>query len=454
MRVPPAPPVFDLSGPAGDAGMSARVFRVLNAPVGPTIGGRYLHWDELRHRDPPVGLSVEEHWHAVAIARRRLREPIPLIGVRGGEFSYAPVPALSALLHDIDRQAGGLVQAPEAILNAATRDRYLLASLREEAITSSQLEGASTARAAAQHMLREQRAPRDTSERMILNNYRAMEWLHELGPEQLSPGLVRELHSIVTDGTLADPGDAGRFRRDADDIVVSDEIGTVLHRPPSAIALDRRVAVMCDFANGWQRPERFVHPAVRAMTLHFWLAYDHPFVDGNGRVARALFYWAMARQGYWLAEFVPISRILRRARGQYVRSFLYSETDQNDLTYFLFHQARVLLRGLADLREYIARKEAREEATSRVLARRSTGRNLNERQLALLTHAIAHADARYTVETHRTSQGVSYETARQDLMDLEERRFLDRIKHGRKFVWTPGASLKKLPAATQHAPAR
>jgi len=54
---------------------------------------------------------------------------------------------------------------------------------------------------------------------------------------------------------------------------------------------------MCAFVNG-RDTEPFIHPAIRAMILHFWLAYDHPFVDGNGRTARALFYWAMLRPGH------------------------------------------------------------------------------------------------------------------------------------------------------------
>src|SRR5205814_10028127 len=52
------------------------------------------------------------------------------------------------------------------------------------------------------------------------------------------------------------------------------------------------------------------HPMVRSMILHFWLAYDHPFVDGNGRTARALFYWSMLRNGYWMFEYITISKII------------------------------------------------------------------------------------------------------------------------------------------------
>lgn len=61
------------------------------------------------------------------------------------------------------------------------------------------------------------------------------------------------------------------------------------------------MTAMCAFPNG-HLPDTFIHPAIRAIILHFWLGYDHPFVDGNGRTARALFYWAMLRQNYSLFE--------------------------------------------------------------------------------------------------------------------------------------------------------
>ena len=57
--------------------------------------------------------------------------------------------------------------------------RFLVNSLMEEAIRSSQLEGATTSRRVAKEMLRTGREPRDRSERMIANNYRALQFMRE-----------------------------------------------------------------------------------------------------------------------------------------------------------------------------------------------------------------------------------------------------------------------------------
>jgi Fic family protein len=243
-------------------------------------------------------------------------------------------------------------------------------SLVEEAITSSQLEGASTTRDVAKEMIKRGRAPRDRSETMILNNYRALQFIREIREESLTPSIVFELQRLLTEGTLDEPNAAGRFRHQDEHIVVSDEMdGSVLHDPPSAAELQARMEAMCAFANAADTDEPFIHPVVRSILLHFWLAYDHPFVDGNGRTARALFYWSMARRGYWLAEFLSISRILKHAPGRYNRAFLYTETDDNDATYFILFQLRVIVRAIEELHEYLARKAVEMEETARLIRR-------------------------------------------------------------------------------------
>ena len=88
------------------------------------------------------------------------------------------------------------------------RQRFLVNSLMEEAIRSSQLEGATTSRRVAKELLRTGRDPKDRGERMIFNNYRALQFMREEMGENLSPAVVLELHRILTDGTLDDPGAA------------------------------------------------------------------------------------------------------------------------------------------------------------------------------------------------------------------------------------------------------
>lgn len=404
----------------------------------PLVRGEYSPWDKIRHLDPPNGLSVEEWWTGIRIARDRGLKPTPLLDHEGHPFAYAtPDPVLRAL-HEIDQRAGGRIEIGEEVTNPATRDRYIVSSLIEEAITSSQLEGASTTADVARNMLRTGRKPTDRSEQMILNNFNAMRFVDENSDEELTPELIYELHRIVTDGTLDDAAKAGVFRTDEDEIVIQDERGQLLHRPPPTDQLAERLQQLCSFAND-RSTDTFLHPVLRAIITHFWLGYDHPFVDGNGRTARALFYWSMLAQDYWLVEYLSISKILKKAPAQYARSFLYTETDSGDLTYFLDYQLGVILRAIDELQEYLGRK-VRQVRRVEALLKRST--ELNHRQLALLSNALRRPGARYTIKSHQRSHNVVYETARTDLLELADKGLLSASKRGRSYEFVAPTDLE------------
>lgn len=434
MRLPLAPKAFDKL--LNDLGQDA--FTVFLHPQSPLVNGRYLHWDELRHRDPPQGLTHELWWLGTKLARQAITQPLPLLDAHGTPFVFAiPEPVLRAL-HFVDRDASGQILMDAPATTAQDRDRYLVSSLIEEAITSSQLEGASTTRRMAKDMLRAGRKPRDSSERMIFNNYLVMQHIRALRQETLTPELILELHRRVTEGTLSDPSDAGRLR-DSDDVRVMDHRdGTLLHLPPRAPELPERLARLCAFANGSETDFPYVHPVIRAILLHFMLGYDHPFADGNGRTARALFYWSMAGQGYWLMEYLSISSVLRKAPAQYARAYLHTETDGNDTTYFIVHQLDVIRQAVAALHAYLKRKTEEDMATERLLASalQDLRGRLNHRQVALLTHALKHRDALYTIESHRHSHAVAYATARADLLQLAELGLLGEGKRGKTLVFT------------------
>lgn len=444
MRIPVRPPDYrEIVQRVMRAGPDQPAFEAMvGGRIGPAPDGKYRHWDNFRHVDEQDGLSIEERWAAVKLARRQLYRPAPITDVSGRPFQFGLPPVALQLLHQVDRNASGVIGAPEQVTNPQTQATYLLKSIVEEAIKSSQLEGASTTRRVAKDMLLSGRDPRNRSERMILNNYRALQYVRQHKTDELTTSRVLELQTILTEGTLDDVDAAGRFRRDDENIVIEDEVGTILHRPPAADELPSRLARICDFANG-DPAEEFMHPVVRAILVHFGLAYDHPFVDGNGRTARALFYWVMAREGYWLCEYVSISRILKKARAQYARSFLYTETDDNDATYFILYQLAVLTRAIDSLHAYLERKASEiREADDLVRRSRALYAELNARQLDLLTHALKHAGAEYTIESHRRAHEIAYATARSDLLALASRELLEKRKRGRTFVFLAPPDLR------------
>lgn len=437
MKIPKKPPDFhDIMTNASDR---EQMRRILGLGYGLTAADKYLHWDKLRHLTPPEGLSREEWWAALKLRRQVQAKPVPLVDPHGNPFTYCTVDPIPEMLQEIDQGAGGFIRMPDQVTNPETKDQYYVNSLIQEAITSSQLEGAATTRPVAKEMIRTGRPPRDKSEQMILNNYRTMQRIEPLKDTPLSTDLVFELHRVITEKTLEHDSATGRFRLADERIVVGDMYGEVFHRPPPAEQLKERMKLMCDFANV-KVPEKFIHPVLRSIILHFWLAYDHPFVDGNGRVARALFYWSMLRHGYWLFEFISISQILLKAPAKYGRAFLYTETDDNDLTYFILQQLDVIRRAMKELHDYIARKTIALRATENRL-RGITA--LNHRQQALISHALRHPQQRYMFRSHQMSHNIAYQTARTDLLDLKDRGLLTSRKVGKTWCFMPVADLEE-----------
>lgn len=443
MKIPLSPPSWLASISAVTT--NADTMRRIVACSSPLVDSAYLHWDQLRHRPPVDGLTLEQWWASIKMARIGMLRQLPLLDKNGVPFNIAVPEPVLIHLHHIDKDAAGHIQASADVTTPENRDRYLFQSTVEEAITSSQLEGAATTRRVAEEMLREGRLPRDHSEHMIFNNFRAMEFIRSVREQEITPERILELHSLLVEDTLENSEDAGRLRHSDDIHVADNRDGTILHQPPSYKELQERMDRLCEFANASESTTPFVHPVIRAILLHFMIGYDHPFVDGNGRTARALFYWSMARSGYWLTEFISISHFLKKAPSQYVRAYLHTETDDNDTTYFVIHQLEVVRRAIKGLYEYLERKVSEQRVTERFLARSSRLKNkLNHRQLALLTHALKHPGAVYKIESHQRSHGVVYQTARTDLVGLNELGLLEKERVGKAFVFYAPEDLRAL----------
>lgn len=426
MRTPQPPPAFELDQASIEfLGQHPDFVRQANH--------RYFSWDDIRRRAVPGKWSSHDAWAALETARRLHARPLPLLDKRGEPFRVV----LTDQIHEWVLRAEGLAADPLGLIPKAQGDerRHLLASLREEAIHSSLLEGAATTRAAAKAMLREGRAPRGHGERMIVNNYRTIEMLKDLANQDLTPELIYEIHRSMTEGTLDDPNDEGRPQAPGEDRVhVADLDGDVVHVPPSASELPDRVKRLCDFANA---TEPFLPPLVRASLVHFQLAYDHPFVDGNGRTARALFYWQLIRTRHRLARYLSISRVIFGSKRRYERAYIHAEQTR-DATYFVQYHVDVYVRAIDELGTYLQRKRDEARRTERALRSWDA---LNHRQKAVLDKALQDPSRSWTGRSHGGEHGVTLPTALSDLKGLVAAGLFEQRKRGRGFLFVPAERL-------------
>ena len=226
----------------------------------------------------------------------------------------------------------------------------------------------------------------------------------------------------MTEKTLDNPEYAGRFRTN-DKVVVADMVeGDIVYTPPTYKDIPDFVETICNFFNN-DNPRTFIHPIIKGIIIHFMLAYMHPFVDGNGRTARALFYWYMLKENYKLTEYMSISRVIAKSKASYEKSFRYTENDGNDMGYFVAYNLKALEISFQQLRDYIQRKQQEKKAANAFML----AGNVNQRQALVLQRLTEEPDTIMTVKDVQELFSVSSMTARKDLTDLVQQGYLTEI---------------------------
>lgn len=392
--------------------------------------GRYLHWSEVRYRTVDES-ELSALWNAMKFTRGLSAQKLDLCG---RTYSFCMIPMFTELLHYIDRDAAGRIETRFSGERAAKR--YLVSSLMEEAIASSQIEGAATTRKVAKKMLTSNRRPVTKDELMILNNYTAMEGVKRHSKEDLTPELILEMHRTIVSGTLREGAEwEGRFR-ESDDIVVGDPLDEdkVYHRPPGHDMVPELIDQLCRFANDNAQP--YIHPVIKAIILHYMIGYIHPFVDGNGRLARSLFYWYCIKNDYWLFEYTSISSVIKKSQSKYSYAYQFTESDGNDLTYFIKFNLECIRRSVDELTDYMDRK-AEEQRSALGLIEQDERLSLFE--ATLLKDMMRDADV-FSIYEVRNRYDVSYETARKYINHLTNLGYLTLAgKKGKQQLYTVSA---------------
>lgn len=392
------------------------------------INSKYLHWDELPMRFNGIDINLKLLWSYAELVRQFNNRPIKLDGLT---LRYVQTPQIEKDLHNLDMRVGGKIDFESQMPSVDIKKKYLVSSLMEEAIASSQLEGAVTTRVVAKRMLRENRKPRNHSEQMIVNNYLTMMYIKEnTQPNQsLTLELIKEIHKRITKDTLEKNEYEGAFRTDNEVKVFSRDDGQIIYEPPDYSRISELLQQTCNFANA-ESIEFYQHPIIKAIVLHYMIGYLHPFNDGNGRTARALFYWYLISQKYNWLEYVAISAAIKGAPSKYARAYLYSETANNDITYFVIFNLRKLDIALKSFEEYIAKKMAENKKILETI----TDSNLNFRQADIII-TLSKNERPITVYEMQKRYNITYETARIDLLNLAKMGYLQMHMKGKQYIF-------------------
>ena len=372
----------------------------------------YYHWDELRYRVDDK--ELKNTWALMKFLRKADFNQFSLCGL---DLKYTLLYDFQEALHLIDCNSAGLTDLDGYSQKDA--QVYAISSVMEEAIASSQMEGAVTTRKEAKQMLRSQREPKNTSEKMILNNYLAMKQVKSSLDRKMTVDLILKMHKTVTSGILnGGPEWEGRFREDNETVVADPCNGVVFHVPPSYDKIPSMMQELCDFIN--RKEKEFVHPIIKGIIIHYMVGYIHPFVDGNGRMARSLFYWFVLKNGYPLMEYTSISRIMKNSQAKYGLAYQYTETDDYDLTYFIRFNLNCIVKAVSDLRIYIKKKNAEQKQVSDLI---KSDTDLSRDESMILID-YTRSQEMFSVKEISTRYNVSYQTARNYVTHLCELGYL------------------------------
>lgn len=381
------------------------------------VNETFEYWDTIKYKRCPEGCTPQQLWTYVKAAR--VKSMMSVWGKYG--ITLTLTNQMQRMCHEIDMNWGGS-WGTDSIIGDENKEQYLVGSLMEEAIYSSQMEGAATTRKVAKEMLRKKMTPKDKSQQMIANNYQTIQFIVSHKDALLTPELLLQIHQLMTEHTMQNPQEAGCFRSNNDVVVENGITHETVHIPPTYEEIPNFVEDLCRFFNEQDAPQ-FIHPIIRGIIIHFMVAYVHPFADGNGRTARALFYWYMLKQGYWLTEYLSISRVIAKSKKSYEKAFLYTEADGMDMGYFVTYNMRVLQQSFKQLQDYIKRKQEEKRAANSFLR---IG-NINARQAQIIKMFADDSNLVVTIADLQAKFLVSPTTAKADVVGLMNMGLLSEI---------------------------
>lgn len=400
--------------------------------------GRYLHFEDLKYR-LPASLDAGLVWSIVKAARNRQKSALIKLGEPPLECNFVLTPSIQKAISETDRNAtsASLEWISSKIGERAQMDYLLKDLVEDESISSSQLEGAATTTSVAKELLKRNRKPRNIDERMIIGNYKLMLFVWENRDKDLSVELIKEMHKTGVDGIDDDSYQPGYFRR-SDDVVVVDGDGDIVHTPPPSKGLSGRIKKIVKWANTNHNEigeESYIHPLIKAIVLHFCIGYEHPFRDGNGRVARALFYWYLFKNDFAAFRYVAISVLLKNAPVKYGKSYIFTESDDMDLTYFIEYQSGIIIRAIDKFKESYKQAALEIEKFNRWLWDSNLFKKLTDKQKTVFQVAKSGTATVFTIRNVEQNLGCSYNTAASVLNGLVKLKLFDKVKDGREWLY-------------------
>lgn len=385
---------------------------------------QYKTLDEIKYRLDQKSLNPKD-WDELKtkIVRLRKTSAIPLfVNSLDKKFWFYPSDSLFKKTDKIEKLGQGLYQK---ILNQSdfAQDFILDASI-EEAITSAIYEGANSTRAKAKELIESENLPKSKDEWMLYNNFKALQWIKKNQSVDINLDVIKELHHIVTQNTLLgdDINFVGKFRNDG--VFVHSSRGEVKHEGVKHELVSEALTEVLQLTT---HNARYFPNLFKGICLHYFIAYIHPFFDGNGRTARALFYFDSIKNDLKFIELLSVSAYLKSHGQQYEKSFEKVKDEDFDLTYFIDFNLDALLEALERISDKVEFLLSLNKLKAHL--------NISQNQVGLLQKLALHRFRKYDIESYAESIQKSREIARKELRQLADLGLLLESKVGKKYSY-------------------
>ncbi|MCX7996185.1 MAG: Fic family protein [Patescibacteria group bacterium] len=260
--------------------------------------------------------------------------------------------------------------------------------------------------------------PRDIQE--VINYRRVIDYIDEEAKKQIgkiTEQIIKKLHRIITDSILP-PDELGEYRR-KQVVIRNSETGEVTFRPPPAIEVPFLMREFVYWLNRYGADE--IHPIIKAGIAHHELVRIHPFIDGNGRVARTLSTLIMFIGGYDIRRFFSLEEYYDKDAYSYYENL--QKATNGDLNSWLEY----FIRGAAVEFERVKEKIMRLSKDAK-MKERFGGQQifLTERQMRIVEYVqeIGYIQNRMFESVF---PDVSEDTVLRDIQDLVKKGILKKI---------------------------
>ncbi len=249
----------------------------------------------------------------------------------------------------------GEIEAAKEVIEHAPLLPYWEKKFQDEAILrtthyGTHIEGNELSLTQVQKVLDgEQIVARDRDVQEVINYRKVVDYIGKKKDIPVDEGTIFELHKLTVNGIL-DEQAAGRYREK--EVVIRNSItGDVSFRPPRAVEVAWQMKDLIDFIH----EEKEIHPVLKAGIVHYEFVRVHPFLDGNGRVGRALSMLVLFGDGYDIREFFSLEEHFDRNAEEYYKALQSVAIHNGDVTVWLEYFSECVAIELSKIKEKIER---------------------------------------------------------------------------------------------------